>query len=327
MSTPASAWFKTAEALSALSLFGRHVRSGLLRQGQKRLSPEYFYDDVGSALFDAITYLPEYGLTRADQRLLTLHAEEIAARAGWPSVVIELGSGSGRKVGRLLFAIRSRQPALEYFPVDVSESALIRCERELDAICSVTPVRRPFLEGVREALARRTHGQRVLALLVGSTIGNFDGDEAGALLSALRSEFEPGDHLLIGADLVKDVERLLLAYDDPAGVTAAFNKNLLCRINRELGADFDPSRWKHTVRYHSPERRVEMHLKATADQRVFIPGAACTVDFRRGETIWTESSHKYTIERLDAMAKSAGFVAAERWIDAEWPFAECVWAA
>jgi dimethylhistidine N-methyltransferase len=324
---PASVLFKTAEALSALPPFGRHVRSGLLRPGQKRLSPEYFYDDVGSALFEAITYLPEYGLTRADERLLTMHAEQIAARAGWPSLVIELGSGSGRKVGALLSAIRARQPALRYFPVDVSESALIRCERELDAICSVTPVRRPFLEGVRQPLVRRTRDQRVLALLVGSTIGNFDGDQAGALLSALRSELQSGDHLLIGADLVKDVERVLLAYDDPAGVTAAFNKNLLCRMNRELGADFDPSRWKHAVRYHSPERRVEMHLKSTADQRVFIPGAACAVEFRRGETIWTESSHKYTVERLDAMAESAGFAPVERWIDVEWPFAECVWAA
>ncbi len=327
MSTPASTLFKTAEALSALSPFGRHVRSGLLGPGQKRVSPEYFYDDVGSALFDVITYLPEYGLTRADERLLTMHAEEIAAQAAWPSLVVELGSGSGRKVGRLLSAIRARQPVLRYFPVDVSESALVRCERELDGICSVTPVRRPFVEGMREALVRRARGDRVLALLVGSTIGNFDRDQAGALLSALRSELQPGDHLLIGADLVKDVERLLLAYDDAAGVTAAFNKNLLCRMNRELGADFDPSRWKHVVRYHSPESRVEMHLKSMADQRVFIPGAACTVNFRRGETIWTESSHKYTIEQLDAMAASAGFAPAGRWMDVEWPFAECVWAA
>jgi dimethylhistidine N-methyltransferase len=319
--------FGTAEALSALSPFGRHVRSGLLRPGQKRLSPEYFYDDVGSALFEAITFLPEYGLTRADERLLTTHAEEIAAWVRWPSVVIELGSGSGRKVGRLLSAIRARAPALCYFPVDVSESALIRCERELGAICSVTPVRRPFLEGVREALARRRSGQRVLALLVGSTIGNFDPQEAGALLAALRNEFEPGDHLLLGADLVKDVDRLLLAYDDPAGVTAAFNKNLLCRMNRELGANFNPSRWKHTVRYCSPERRVEMHLKSLADQRVSIPGAACALDFRRGETIWTESSHKYTVERLDALAASSGFMPVQRWIDVEWPFAECLWKA
>jgi len=327
MSTAASTLFGTAEALSALSPFGRHVRAGLLRPGQKRLSPEYFYDDVGSALFEAITFLPEYGLTRADERLLTAHAEEIAAWVRWPSVVIELGSGSGRKVGRLLSAIRARAPALRYFPVDVSESALIRCERELGALCSVTPLRRPFLEGVREALARRRPGQRVLALLVGSTIGNFDPQEAGALLTALRNELEPGDHLLLGADLVKDVDRLLLAYDDPAGVTAAFNRNLLCRMNRELGANFNLSRWKHTVRYCSPERRVEMHLKSLADQRVFIPGAACTLDFRRGETIWTESSHKYTIEQLDAMAASAGFAPAGRWMDVEWPFAECVWAA
>lgn len=327
MSMPASASFKTAERPGDLTSLGRHVRSGLLRPGQKRLSPEYFYDEVGSALFEAITYLPEYGLTRADERLLSTNANEIAASAGWPAVVVEMGSGSGRKMSRLLAAIRNRQAALRYFAVDVSETALIRCELELGAICPVTPVRRRFLEGVREALGRREPGQAALVLLVGSTIGNFDRPEAVAFLSAVRAEMSTGDHLLIGGDLIKDEQRLLLAYDDPAGVTAAFNKNILCRINRELGANFDLRLWKHLARYDRAERRVEMHLESLEPQPVSIPGAACSVRFRRGETIWTESSYKYTTECLDAMARSARFAPLECWTDAEWPFAECIWKA
>jgi dimethylhistidine N-methyltransferase len=324
----ASASFKTSKKLlSGLTSFGRHVRWGFMRPGQKQLSPEYLYDEIGSALFEAITYVPEYGLTRADERLLSTHADEIAAGAGWPALVVEMGSGSGRKMAHLLSAIRSRQTALRYFAVDVCESALIRCEQELGGICAVTPVRRRFLEGVRDALSERNPGQTALALLVGSTIGNFDRAEADVFLSAVRAELRPGDHLLIGADLVKDKEQLILAYDDPAGVTTAFNKNILCRVNRELGADFDLRRWRHAVRYDDVERRIEMHLESLTQQSVSIPGAACTVHFQQGETIWTESSYKYTTECLDAMARSAGFAPVDCWIDAEWPFAECLWRA
>jgi L-histidine Nalpha-methyltransferase len=328
MSMPVSASFKTTETvLSNLSGLGRHVRWGLMRPGQKQLGPEYLYDEVGSALFEAITYLPEYGLTRADERLLSRRADQIAARAGWPALVVEMGSGSGRKIARLLSTVRSRREELRYFAVDVSESALIRCEQELGSICDVTPIRARFLEGVRQALAQRERGQSALLLLVGSTIGNFDRAEADAFLSAVRGELSPGDQLLIGADLVKDEQSLLLAYDDPAGVTAAFNRNILCRINRELGANFDLRLWKHVARYDPAERRVEMHLEALQRQSVSIPGAACSVRFQQGETIWTESSYKYTTECLDAMARSAGFAPLECWIDAEWPFAECIWKA
>jgi L-histidine N-alpha-methyltransferase len=326
MSMPASASLRTSEepraAFSGLAL---DVRRGLLRAGQKRLSPQYLYDEVGSALFDAITFLDEYGLTRADARLLAKYSGRIWEKARRPSLIVEMGSGSGRKTAHLLAAAVHRASDVRYFAIDISGEALARCVRELAPICPVTPIRGRFLEGVRQALAQRAGRRPALAILLGSTIGNFDHEEAAEFLPALRNELAPGDSLLIGADLIKDPGVLLRAYDDAAGVTSAFNLNLLARLNRELGANFDLKRWRHRARYDAAAKRMEMHVESLADQTVSIPGAGCAVHFDRGETIWTESSHKYTPSDLDRLALENGFHPVECWIDSEWPFAECLW--
>jgi L-histidine N-alpha-methyltransferase len=303
------------------------VRHGLARAGQKQLPPEYFYDDIGSALFEAITRLPEYGLTRADRLLLENHAPAIAGLLPGRTSVIELGSGTGSKTAHLLRAIGRRQRCVTYYPVDVSHAALAACERELGALATVVPIEATFVDGVRRALSGMNGRHHVLVLFLGSTIGNYDRDAAADLLSNVRALLEPGDSLLIGADLVKPPARLLAAYDDPAGVTAAFNLNLLGRINRELGANFDLRNFRHQARYVPIEKRIEMHLVSAVRQTVLIPGAGCSVSFEPGETIWTESSHKYDLPDLTQMAARSGYRMVRVWTDEEWPFAECLWQA
>jgi dimethylhistidine N-methyltransferase len=304
--------------------FADDVRAGLGRSGQKELPSMYLYDELGSALFEAITLLPEYGLTRADERLLREHAAEIAGRLSKKIMVAELGSGSGRKTRYILEAV-SRGNAVRYYPIDISRSALAACERELGSVADVRPVEESYLDGLRYAVSRRGRNQNALVLFLGSTIGNFGADDAVAFLSGLRSCLSPGDTLLLGVDLVKDIDTMLLAYDDPVGVTAAFNRNILARINRELDADFDLERFRHEARYDELEQRIEMHLRSTARQVVTIAGADLRVPFERNETIWTEASYKFRPEDLDLMALSTGFLPEHTWVDSEWPFAECLW--
>ncbi|HYO83744.1 MAG TPA: L-histidine N(alpha)-methyltransferase [Bryobacteraceae bacterium] len=318
MSTARSASFETE------SQFAFDVRDGLLRP-RKTLPPKYLYDSLGSALFEAITLLPEYGVTRADQHLIGTHAAAIAQAAGAPGHVIELGSGTGRKTGALLQAIPGN---VTYFPVDVSARALEDCVSSLADIARVVPTQGEFLDGLRQALRGRVGDRPVLVLFLGSTIGNFDGDGSIALLRSVRQTLRQGDHLLLGADLLKAPERLVLAYDDPTGITAAFNRNVLGRINRELGGDFDLRRFRHEARWVASASRVEMHLVATAQHTVDIPGADCwSVHFNEGESVWTESSHKYTIADLDRLAGTCGFTIAQNWVDHSWGFAESLWAA
>jgi len=304
--------------------FASDVRVGLSKP-QKELHSKYLYDEIGSALFEAITFLPEYGLTRADERLLVAYAGEIAAALDGPVDVIELGSGSGRKTRSVLQAVRSAQMDLNYFPIDVSPEALARCSAEVGRLAAVHPQQETYLVGVDQAVARRRPGHSFLVLFLGSTIGNFERKCAQAFLSDLRQRLEPGDALLLGADLVKCRERLILAYDDPTGVTAAFNLNLLGRVNRELGANFNLRAFEHVARYNDRERRIEMHLHALVRQNVTITAADFSLHIRAGETIWTESSHKYTLQELPAMAAQAGFVPLARWVDQEWPFVEALW--
>ena len=303
--------------------FASDVRAGLTRPGQKELPSKYFYDDVGSALFEVISHLPEYGLTRADERLLRRHADEIVDRIGGPVAVAELGSGSGRKTRWLLEALCRRQ-STSYYPIEISRSALAQCERELRDIDSISILgfEREYLDGLLEVTAQRKDGQHVFVLFLGSTIGNFDRQAGVKFLSEIRRILETGDSLLLGTDLVKSSGQLLHAYDDDLGVTAAFNLNLLARINRELGADFDLSRFAHQARINQDEPSVEMHLRSMRRQAVTIPAAEIVVEFLEGETIWTESSHKYTAQEIFQTARSAGFRCAAQWIDKEWPFAE-----
>jgi L-histidine N-alpha-methyltransferase len=308
---------------SAVADFAADVRAGLTKPWQKELPSKYFYDEVGSALFEVICLLPEYGLSRAGARLLRRHANAIVNRLPEPVVVAELGSGSGTKTRWLLEALARRQP-VKYFPIDISRSALSRCQHELGQIPSVNIVgfERAYLDGLLEVAALRQPGERILVLFLGSTIGNFDRAAGEEFLSEVRRILCPGDFLLLATDLEKPVSQLLLAYDDPAGVTAAFNRNLLARINRELTADFHLERFEHAARYDEAGRRVEMHLRSTAAQTVQVAGAGLRVTFRAGETIWTESSHKFNCEEVVRMGERHGYRRDAQWIDREWTFAQ-----
>ena len=301
--------------------FARDVHAGLSGFGQKTLPCRYFYDAVGSALFEAITHLAEYGLTRADARILETHAGEITASLPGPLLVAELGSGSGVKTRSILESIAPERQTT-YFPIDVSATALAHCARSLDGLAPVVPIEGSYLDGMRQVTETRARGERLLVLFLGSTIGNFEPDDASEFLRALRSTMCPGDGLLLGTDLVKSVDRLLCAYDDPGHVTAAFNLNLLARINRELNADFNLRQFHHEARYHLEAQRIEMHLRSRARQTVRIGRAALDVEFAAGETILTEVCHKFRADQIGPLACSAGFHLQGQWLDEEWGFAE-----
>jgi L-histidine N-alpha-methyltransferase len=305
------------------SQFAEDVRTGLEKPGQKELPSKYFYDAIGSALFEVISLLPEYGLTRAGERILRQHAEEITARVHSPIVVAELGSGSGRKTRLLLEAIASRQPTL-YHPIELSRTALSMCERELGQLDSVSVLgfETGYLDGLRKAAARRKPGQHLLVLFLGSSIGNFERGPGEEFLRKIREILTADDALLLATDLLKPVEQLLEAYDDPLGVTAAFNLNLLSRINRELDGDFDLQKFRHLAKWNERKRRIEMHLVSTAQQTVIVRKSRLLVPFEKGESIWTESSHKYAAEEVIEMGRRAGFRCDGQWFDHQWPFAE-----
>lgn len=308
--------------------FASDVRAGLRNKGQKELPSKYLYDPLGFALFEAISLLSEYGLTRADERLLRRHAEEIIRHVPSPALVSELGSGSGRKTRWILSALCEREP-VSYYPIEISRAALASCASELgDIECvSIVGVEREYLDGLREVAALRPEGAHLLVLFLGSTIGNFDSGADGRFLSEVRSVLKPGDLLLLGTDLLKPVERMLEAYDDPLGVTAAFNLNLLGRINRELDADFDLRQFEHVARFNESTGSIEMHLRSKRRQAVKVRQGGFTATFAAGETIWTESSHKYTRREIEELAVVSGFRVEAQWIDDEWPFAESLFRA
>jgi L-histidine Nalpha-methyltransferase len=318
-----------ARAQYSLTEFAADVRLGLTKNGQKEIPSKYLYDDVGSALFEVITNLPEYGLFRADERLLRENAETIAESLLPGHVVVaELGSGSGRKTRPLLDALAKRQ-ATTYYAIEISEKALDQCSKELGQLqnVNVRPVQQPYLEGLSSVTAARVPGEQLLVLFLGSTIGNFDWRAAEEFLTAVRQALTTGDVLLLSADLEKPLSQLLPAYDDPLGVTASFDLNVLGRMNRELEADFDLASFRHVARYDRAERRIEMHLLSTSTQTVAIPRARCTVSFVQGETIWTESSHKYRAGELADMGRRSGFRPLSQSIDREWAFAQTLFLA
>lgn len=312
-----------ALAPDPLAGFADDVRAGLSRPGQKELPSKYLYDEVGSALFEVITALPEYGVTRAEERVLARHALDIVARLPQPVAVAELGSGSGRKTRRILEALCRRRPTA-YCPIEISPTALQLCRRELSDIerISIVGYERDYLAGLREVGAARQGDERLLVLFLGSTIGNFARLAATRFLREIRAILRPGDALLLGTDLEKPVDQLLAAYDDPLGVTAAFNLNLLGRINREIGGDFSLGGFRHVARFNSEACSVEMHLCAVTTQRVTVRQANVSVTIQAGETIWTESSHKYRADEVIHMGADAGFRCEMQWVDADWPFAE-----
>lgn len=308
--------------------FATEVCAGLAKPGQKELPSKYLYDEVGSALFEVISVLPEYGLTRADGRLLRRHADEILDRMPTPVIVAELGSGNGKKTRWILEALCRRQPTT-YYPIEISPTALARCRQELGHMQAVSIVgfERSYLDGLLEVAARRRDGEHLFVLFLGSTIGNFDREAGVEFLREVRRTLIPGDGLLLGTDLEKPVPQLLLAYDDPLGVTAAFNFNLLARINRELDGDFDLAQFQHQIRYDCADRRIEMHLRSRVTQTVTLRKADFTVAFAKEETIWTESSHKYAAEEVVEMAVRTGFRCEAQWVDRAWPFAQNLFIA
>ena len=316
-------------AQDSVTEFASDARLGLTKEGQKEIPSKYLYDEIGSALFEVITVLPEYGLFRADERLLQQNAEAIAA-ALLPArvVVAELGSGSGRKTFWMLEALAHRQRTV-YHPIEISRMALEECSRKLGRVhnVDVRPVQQPYLEGLRSVTAERRPGEKLLVLFLGSSIGNFNGHGAERFLAEIRQVLCPGDALLLSTDLEKPSSQLLPAYDDPLGVTAAFDLNILARMNRELKADFDLSAFRHHARYNEPERRIEMHLVSTRAQSVEIPRAQCSVSFVEGETIWTENSHKYRPNDVVEMGRGSGFRPARQWLDREWAFAQTLFVA
>jgi dimethylhistidine N-methyltransferase len=283
----------------------------------------YLYDQLGTALFEAITLLPEYGLTRAEERLLRRHSIDMLTHLPPPVAVVELGSGSGRKTRWILEALAEREP-IAYFPIDISATALVKCHQELGHLNAISMVglEKSYLEGLADVAARRHSGQTLLVLFLGSTIGNFDQPAADKFLRDIRRLLQPGDALLLGTDLVKGVDEMLLAYNDPAGVTAAFNLNLLSRINRELDGNFFLRHFEHHVRYQPNEQRIEMHLRSKRQQTVSINAAELSCTFKKGETIWTEACHKFLADAIPGIAHRARFTCEAQWVDREWAFAE-----
>lgn len=315
-----------SDATEVVSLFAEDVLDGLARSGQKELPSKYLYDDIGSALFEAITKLPEYGLTRAEERILLRHSGDIAEHLTAHGMVVELGSGSGKKTRQILEALVHRK-SMTYCPIEISPAALVSCERELDDLAhvSILGFETEYLDGLSRALARRQPGDAVVVLFLGSSIGNFDRGPAEEFLRKIRQTLEPGDSLLLGTDLEKPLAQLIPAYDDSLGVTESFNRNLLARINRELGGDFDLSQFEHVAIYNARERRIEMHLRAIETQTVAIEGTTFTL--RGDETIWTESCHKYAKDEPARMARRTGFECVAQWMDVEWQFAENLFVA
>jgi L-histidine N-alpha-methyltransferase len=303
------------------SEFARDVRAGLTRASQKTLPCRYLYDDVGSALFEAITYLPEYGLSRADARILQTHAADLVDLLPPNVITVELGSGTGAKTRPILEALDRRQVPV-YYPIDLSRSALAKCAQEFAPLGAVMPIEASYLDGLRHAAERRAAGQTLLVLFLGSTIGNFEPEAAIDFLLAVRVVLQAGDALLLGTDLVKPVRQMLAAYDDPTGVTAAFNLNLLARINRDLEADFELKQFEHVARYTEESQRIEMHLRSKLYQIVSVKRADLIVDFVPNETICTEACHKFMPDQVCDMARTSGFRLEAQWMDLEWPFAE-----
>ena len=297
----------------------------------KRLPPWLFYDAAGSHLFDEITERPEYYPTRTEREILAEHAERMIAEAanGSPLRIVELGAGSADKTRLLLKAAVAQQGFVVYEPLDVSSTALdaaqARIEREIGGVV-VAPRVMDYTHGNGRGLALRPteDGERRLVLYIGSSIGNFDPPDAMRLLHHVRAGLKPGDGLLLGVDLKKDVATLQAAYDDVAGVTAEFNLNLLARLNRELGAEFYLESFEHRAIWNQAESRIEMHLESRIAQKVWLAALGMEVEFAKGETIHTENSYKYRPGQAEAILAEAGFAAAASWTDKRGWFEVCL---
>jgi dimethylhistidine N-methyltransferase len=308
--------------------FAEDVRRDLSLR-PKQLQSRYLYDALGSALFEAICLLPWYRITRAEGRLLSRWGAEMVSGLPRPVTLVELGCGSGEKVAMIAQELRKRQLPIAVHLIDISPAALELSEKNLGLIEHVSVVghRATYEEGLRRAARERPAGSALLVLFLGSNIGNFDPPFSGQFLGGIRDALRPGDALLLGADLVKPESELLLAYDDPLGVTAAFNKNLLRRINTELLADFDLAAFDHRAVWNPLERRIEMHLVSRRAQDVVIPRADLLLSLEEGEAIWTESSYKFEVSEVLELGAVAGFRPTGQWIEPDARFALTLFVA
>jgi len=317
----------SAARVEAPDEFANDVRRDLALV-PKQLQSKYLYDALGSCLFEAICRLPWYRITEAEKALLRRHADAILSRLPAPTDVVELGCGSGEKLALLTEAGARRGTVMRVQLIDISPTALEASTRTLRRFkhLSIIGHRTTYGAGLKRVAALRRGDAATLVVFLGSNLGNLDPPADEEFLLSIRATLRPGDALLLGADLVKPEPELLLAYDDPLGVTSAFNKNLLVRINRELGGGFDLTAFEHRAIWNRKARRVEMQLVSTRDQQVEIEAAGCAISFRRGELIWTESSYKYEPEGLLGLGTRAGFVRWEQWIDPDARFALTLFA-
>ncbi len=304
---------------AAYTAVGSEVYRGLTAR-PKTLCPWLFYDQEGSRLFEEITRLDEYYVTRTERAIFESDQDKIitAARSGVPAqplTIIELGAGTATKTGILLAAAVRAQGSVEYHAIDVSESALAAAKQNIEEhVNGVNVITRTadYTDGLG---AIEADGHRKLVLYIGSSIGNFESAAALDVLRGIRSQLAPADRLLLGVDMVKDLPTLLAAYDDARGVTAAFNRNVLLRLNRELGANFHTQCFRHRVRWNGELSRIEMHLESLVRQTVDVQALGLEISLRRGETIHTENSYKFTPERVNQMLTRTGFRVQQRWTD------------
>ena len=301
--------------------FAEDVRRGL-SSSPKRLLPKYFYDELGSQLFDAICLLPEYYLTRAENEIIERYAGEIVDSVTGEKTLLEMGSGSASKTRLIIEALLKKQSSLVFMPVDISASALESSSRILLQSFPRLKIEAYAAEyfDALEVLSERQPRGRTLALFLGSNISNFGRDEAPKFLRALRRVLKTGDALLLGADLKKDRSVLEPAYDDALGLTAAFNLNLLARVNRELDGDFNLRAFKHHAFYNEEIGRVEIYIESIAPQTVTIAGLDLEIHFDAGERIHTENSYKYDLPGLAQLAADTGYTCSRTWLDSQQRF-------
>ena len=313
----------------AAASFSQDVRAGLSAE-RKHLFPKYFYDELGSQLFEAICLLPEYYLTRAENEILSNYADEIVVEVNGADRIslLEMGSGSALKTRFIIEALLKRQSELLYVPVDISASALEASSRVLLQSypnLQIKAYAADYYEAL-DALREQQRG-RTLALFLGSNIGNFNLDEAHNFLRLLRRVLKQGDALLLGADLRKSARVLEDAYDDSLGITAAFNLNLLVRINREFDADFNLRAFRHQAIYNEELGRIEVYIVSRCEQTVTIPKLEMEIHFDEGERIHTENSYKYDLAGLSNLAHSTGYERARTWLDGREQFSSNLFIA
>jgi L-histidine Nalpha-methyltransferase len=303
-----------ARALVPLPEYADEVVRGLSSL-RKTLPCKLFYDDRGSALFEEITRLPEYYPTRTELEILRHRSREIAHAVGLSFSVVELGAGTATKTGTLLTAFARGQMRLKYFPVDISPSALDDAKKRIQKDCPTALVRPVVADFAHGFGFLRDIPRRKLVLYLGSSIGNFDWNDATAMLRGVREQLSAGDALLLGTDMVKPAEILVPAYNDSKGVTEQFNKNILVRLNREFGGDFDISSFRHIAEWNGVRSRMEIYLESMSSQVVALKSLGLTLRFAAGERIHTENSYKYTLQMVEQMLCVSGLKLEKSWFD------------